>query len=522
MFNKPALVTSPTASKPSASKPASKYRGLIFAISLFLLFNLVVIGLNFYTSQGINDDAVSINLSGRQRMLSQRTTKVILGMQYDAAQGKYEEANIAELKKVVGLFDSTLNAFKNGGSVTGGNEKDVYLQAATTTENKKLVDDTITIWTPYKNLVNPLINQVIPNEYALDKATLYARENNLKLLKLMNDLTTNLESGAQKKAKNLQLIQTVALVLSLLLFANIVFNALRKLRTADSEISKAQRETTEILATVKEGLFLLSPDLTIGGQYSNSLTHILKHDISIDMPFLPLLQQLVPAETYASARDYITLLFGNRVKENLVASLNPLTEVKIHDVESDRYLNFQFNRVMEDKTVLHLLVTVQDITKQMTQSQELAAIKSQANINLDLLTKLMRADQYQLKRFISITNTSFLEINQLISEFGRNATQSMDRLNKCFRVIHSVKGEAAALGLEAMQTHAHLFETLLVGLKNKPNWTNDDYLKLPVMLNRRAVFMYLMRRSLNELTTCSVSSSLQVSETMISNFTETG
>ena len=56
--------------------------------------------------------------------------------------------------------------------------------------------------------------------------------------------------------ESLKLIQTIALVLSLILFANIVINALGKLRAGDKELEKAQRETTEILHTVKEGLFL--------------------------------------------------------------------------------------------------------------------------------------------------------------------------------------------------------------------------------------------------------------------------
>lgn len=84
------------------------------------------------------------------------------------------------------------------------------------------------------------------DEYTLDAATTYARNNNLALLKLMNDLTTTLENSTKAKANKLQLIQTIGLILSLILFANIVFNALRKLRASDGEIEKAQRETTEI------------------------------------------------------------------------------------------------------------------------------------------------------------------------------------------------------------------------------------------------------------------------------------
>jgi len=57
-----------------------KYREIIFAIALFLVFDLGVLVLNFYTSYQIADDATAINMAGRQRMLSQRITKTLLSV----------------------------------------------------------------------------------------------------------------------------------------------------------------------------------------------------------------------------------------------------------------------------------------------------------------------------------------------------------------------------------------------------------------------------------------------------------
>ena len=55
-----------------------KYREIVLAVAFFLVFDLAVLVLNFYISFQLSADAVSINLSGRQRMLSQRMTKVLL------------------------------------------------------------------------------------------------------------------------------------------------------------------------------------------------------------------------------------------------------------------------------------------------------------------------------------------------------------------------------------------------------------------------------------------------------------
>lgn len=463
----------------------NKYHGILIAITLFLVFNLSVLALNFYTSYTLKSDAVSINLSGRQRMLSQRTAKVLLTMQVDAAQGQFDDKNTAELKKVTSLFDTTLNGFKNGGMVLGGDEKPVELKKVSDPVSVKAVDDALAIWQPYKKLLAPLLNSAIMDDASLDAATLYARQNNLKLLKLMNDLTTQLEKNTKSKASNLQIIQTVALVLSLLLFANIVFNALRKLRASDGEIEKAQRETTEILNTVKEGLFLIDPQFAVGTQLSRSIKKVLQHDISANIPFMPILEKLVSTDIYTTAQDYIALLFDNKVKESLILSLNPLTQVEVQ-AKSDlppRYLSFQFNRVVEEKRVLHLLVTVQDITEQVTQAAELNKLKAQPGVNLGLLKKLLEADIFQLQQFLNNTQSGLASLNELLAHADKRTSNNEYLAKLCFRIIHAIKGEAAAIGLDAIEAHAHQFEEHLVSLRNKVQWDDQEILSLPVMLS---------------------------------------
>ena len=82
------------ASFPDSTAPArlrlglGKYREIIIAVALFLLFDLGVLVLNFYTSFQIGQDAVGINLSGRQRMLSQRTAKALLALESDRSRDR--------------------------------------------------------------------------------------------------------------------------------------------------------------------------------------------------------------------------------------------------------------------------------------------------------------------------------------------------------------------------------------------------------------------------------------------------
>lgn len=284
------------------------------------------------------------------------------------------------------------------------------------------------------------------------------------------------------------MIQAVALIISLILFANIILNALGKLRSADRLAEKAQREITEILNTVKEGLFLLDTQFLIGSQYSSSLNKILQQEVFEGFAFMPLLESMVDRTTFNLAYDYIALLFGNRVKENLVVSLNSLSIIKVEPTIGDkdkatRYLSFQFNRVVENKVVLHLLVTVQDITERVTQAAELEALKGQATINMAMLKRILNADQYQMRQFLTNTTKVLDDINVILATFDKRAHTNSDLINQCLRMIHGLKGEAAALGFDAIETRAHQFEEALVQLRNKTNWTSEDFISLPIFLN---------------------------------------
>jgi len=120
---------SPTMSALSSTR---KYREIIFSIALFLFFDLGVLVMNFYIATQIAEDAVSVNLAGRQRMLSQRTVKTLLQIQNEQDAGNVPTEPLAELKRTYDLFDSTLLAFRDSGAVTGGAGQQVQLPAAAT------------------------------------------------------------------------------------------------------------------------------------------------------------------------------------------------------------------------------------------------------------------------------------------------------------------------------------------------------------------------------------------------------
>lgn len=524
-----------------------KYREIVIAVACFLLFDIAVLTLNFYISSQLSDSATAINLAGRQRMLSQRMTKELLSAQQDrqqavdsqslamatmlqslremaqqigVASGADAKANgeqarhqravllklqqalqnqaptalqtvdistqLSALQKTAALFDTTLGGFEVGGTVAGGDGQQAHLNAIQSPAGRDILHQADVVWGPLHQMVTSLGDKTASPE-DLAAATAYARDHNLELLNLMNKLTTDLQHEADGRADFLRLVQTAGIILALLNFAYILGKCLNRLRSSDREIEQAQRETAEILSTVKEGLFLLGQDFRIGSQYSSSLAKILGRPVAAGGDFQDILGAMVTPDVLKSACEYIRLLLGDRVKESLVQDLNPLNQIEVNVPDEQggtqrRYLSLHFSRVLQDGRISHLLVTVFDVTTQVELGQALAEARKKAKAEVEVMLDLLKVNPAMLKHYLDGAEKALLEINdQLRHVVGEKDYRRT--ISQIFRQVHTLKGEAAALGLEIFEETAQQFELLLSGLRSKGAVSGSDLLALPLPLD---------------------------------------
>lgn len=527
----------------------SKYRKIIFAVILFMVADAIVIGINFYNTFKADESAVSINLSGRQRMMSQRMTKALLTLNIAMNAGDVEniKTSLKELTLTVRRFDRTLMGFRDGAMVTGGDDNPTYLVQVETDKSRQFVAETYVIWKPYMERLKPLLNsdrdsfsdrylnatelkdparledakkkfqaeetftdeefrrklEHITNnpdqfkeeikaaaDFALEPNPTHSEpQNNRAVLKLMNALTTDLEHVANRRAAILRIVLVVGIVFALINFSYTVIISIRDLMAGDRKLSEARQETAEILATVREGLFLLDKNKKMGTQFSESLPDILRRDIMPESGFLPHLEAIAPRNVYEAAVDYIDLLLGDRVKEALVASLNPLINVPILATDlrgntQTRYLSFFFNRVLsEEQRISHLLVTVQDVTDKVVLTQQLEQAKNLAKIEVETLLRLASSDFEALQRFIDNVEKSLSQINEKLSAPHDDARDCLHTLNYIMRIVHGIKGEAAVLGIEALESYAHSCEEEMVAMReDEQTLTGDQMLRVAVLL----------------------------------------
>lgn len=287
-----------------------------------------------------------------------------------------------------------------------------------------------------------------------------------KATELSTQIGLKANSELERKSKLSSYIHWAVLIISGLVYLLAILPQIAKLTQEETVEVESRKEAQNILGTVSEGLFLLGRDHEIGVEQSASLKELFRSERDLEGNFFDFISQYVPEGTVVIAKDYLDLLYGDRVKEKLVKDLNPLNEVEIHIARRDgsyesRFLNFSFNRVLEDGELSHLLGSVNDVTREVMLARQLEETKEEQEAQLDLLMRVLHLDQASLLRFFDQSDETLREINSTLEERGHSNDEIRQKIKVIAERAHRVKGDAAALGLHGFEFNIHALETEL-------------------------------------------------------------
>jgi chemotaxis protein histidine kinase CheA len=218
--------------------------------------------------------------------------------------------------------------------------------------------------------------------------------------------------------------------------------------------------------------------------------------------FEELLADRVPPQTLTTATKYIKLLWGDRAHESLMKSINPLGQLEVqienhHGSRDTRYLQFDFHRVMGEKGVKHVLVSVTDITSSVLLARELADSQDNANQQVDMMLGVMHLDPVQLMSFLDATDAGLAHVNAIMREPARNDAEFRKKIDGLLRELHTIKGEATAVNLLSAAHRVHALEDVVSDLKKSSELSGNDF--LPIVLKLDELMAHL--RSVRELAT---------------------
>jgi two-component system, chemotaxis family, sensor kinase CheA len=300
-------------------------------------------------------------------------------------------------------------------------------------------------------------------------------------------IAAELQATNLRSATELRLVMLSGLFIAVSLVA-LVAVMLSARQRQESSLRLARQQTIDILRTVKDGLFLLDQNLIIGSAYSGAMETLFQRKDFAGVAFESLLKNIVSEKTLATALKFVKILWAERTNEKLVKTINPLGEVEVHlDGGSGkfetRYLQFDFHRVRVDGEMTQVLVSVSDVSARVDLARELQTSQNQAQGQVDTLLGILHIDPAQLTSFLNDSNAAMKMINAVLREPTREEGVFRKKLDTLFRQVHSVKGEASALGMSSIESRAHAFEEDLKALKDKPSLSGNDFLPLVIKLD---------------------------------------
>lgn len=524
-----------------------RYKGIVFAITGFLVFIAIILAVNHGKAGQFSDDVAGARFLANQAQQPRTVYDASLLLSQRLASGEKLDDALETLRKAATSFDRSLSGLASGGMISDAAGDIIVLSAMNSPEASALLASGSKLWDGYKVKLDPILRfsgspystqqaaadpapapvangknappvaaarapaptvRLSPRgrrlQSALADLTQHGATSHTQLTKVLNDLAAQVEAHSRKETGTLRMIQVGGMVAALLLLGAIFLVFARNLRKEEAVNNRARKETADILRTVNEGLFLLDKDLKLGSERSMALNNIFRREEFHDLTFDKLLKEIVPEKTLRTAMDYVALLWGERVNEKLVKTINPLNEVEVHFDNpaggfDTHFLEFDFNRVKSDGSLSHLLVTVNDVTKRVMLSRELLDSQEKAQAQLDLLLRILHVEPDNLTSFLTDADVSLKMVNSILKEPAREESAFRAKIDGIYRQVHAVKGEAAALGLKTVEQRAHAFEESLNDLKGRNSLSGSDFLPLVVKLDDLFNHLAQVREMLSRL-----------------------
>jgi signal transduction histidine kinase len=473
-------------------------------IAAFIAFAAAMFALTLDDVRAIRENGSIVQVGGKLRLDAQRTLRWLA--EAGTADTGAQAAARAELARHAASVAQLIEVLVDGGeaAIAPGNTVRVRaeaLSAATRDAARGLRE----AWAPIDAALAPLLAEGA----AVDAAALRAAARTVAgAEQRFNGMTSALLGaiGADSlaRANRLRWVGGAGALVALGFFLLLVWLYSREL----GRVRAAKRETDEILAVVPAGLFLLDRAGRIGANHSARLGTLFQQPQLAGRDFFALLGDMVAPKTVQTARDFIEVLFGDHVHEQLVAELNPLDQVEVL-LPSDsgrmenRFLGFGFRRVRHGGRIDALMVTVTDVTDRVRLARELdvAAAERDAQLErlLDLLATLLRLDPGGVQDRLARWQALVEDANGALKRSARGNVGLRETVNAVFRPIHTLRSEAAAMSLGMVAQRAAAVEKELAELRTRPELAGSDFLPVTVRLDELYAQFDAIRRVIGRL-----------------------
>lgn len=461
----------------------SRYRNLILSLIIFLLLIAALFGLNY---RAVNQASYNASVLDGIGELSDEFYNLNLHTQKWQIAQTPEEKRTAMNAVITSrrIIDKYMELFATGGNYHYDDGRVLFIPKLEDQDDLAIYQELKTWLDDYEKQLDAL---AVDGDVAPLAQHIYSSKDSL--YKLFDDLWTYQIEESQYWGKQAKMTLLAGIILVFLYLSWFVFYFLRKLSQSDNTLREARRQTSNILGTVQEGLFLIDRDFVISDAYSKNLETILHRQDIAGNTLLDLLQDMISSEDINATKMFIQQLYNWWVVPELIDDLNPLKKVRVGFLNEEgepvvKYLSFTFLRVQEedgdeDAEVEQIFVNVVDITDSALLEQTLVSEKAQHDRQLEMMGYILNIDIRILTQFITRTYERVDDMNEIL----RNDGQLHNKAQTLLRKMHALKGEASAIKMDSFVQLAERGETELTILRKQSTVSGQDFLGFAVVLN---------------------------------------
>jgi len=494
-----------------------------------LLLIAVVIAVGQLLSQSIisksKEDARIINISGRQRMLSQKISKASLIMFMSNSQKQFDKSK-KELTEAIKIWSTSNNALQYGDETleiyhpTNSKEvKELFSQLTPFYVNIKEAADILLTFNydpahAYRVKAGPNVTKILENED--------------KFLTLMNDITFQYEHEANNKVNNLSssgYILTIIALMLLVLVGLFIFRpvskriqnyteeliekeqslniAIENERNEREQVTYLSKQAQTVFENVEQGIFLLDRNNIISDQHSRSLQKIFDIAEVSGRNFVQLMRPRLIQRDLEALEMFLKHLYNHEIDEEVLQQLNPIEQVEIFTDENvgiikSQFIQAKFSRIIDDERIKNVLVTISDVTASVMLQREVQEAEEKNKKDAIQLVSILKISPKTLQQYLGNVRKKLMEVS-VRYEGNKSADNMRNLLNYTFNTIHNLKGNAQLIDLELMVDNFQDIEEIIVSLKQKHKLQGNDFLRILYQIDETDKMAENMLQMLNRI-----------------------
>ena len=244
------------------------------------------------------------------------------------------------------------------------------------------------------------------------------------------------------------------------------------INSAMEDLQKYTDQLDTIVNNINSGICFIDKDYRIESGYNDSFVNIFGDKDYEGNSIITSVFSVLDNKTKSNITDYLELCFTNKTAStSMLNEANPIKEFEFVQVIGGTVIHTIISSSISiiknaDKDIEKIMLVFDDITSANELKKELEKKDSEYSKRYSIMVALFGNDKNVIRRFIVGLEEDVENLSLKIKDLKQNE-KNTNVISEILGTVHSIKGEAFALGFEKLSSIAREFESFFKKIKNE-------------------------------------------------------